>query len=210
MRRARRAFSEICLTEFLFQRNILLACMIAVVSLSAMANTPTASASARWKASLNSESSKLSHTESDDWNLPGSSATTTRTRNAGSGRNRLKKQRLFGDSSSSDDESKDEESDGNNDEEAPSAEKEDDTTAKPTATRVILEVSQVKEAIAACCKCDECGGPMAVQIDTNCLASTLTVSCTDPECGFVHEGEPPASTTVHESNNDTYDRILSF
>jgi len=176
--------------------------------MSSNSNSGTPISSNRWQATSTAESRKLSYKESD-WNLSSTSIVTTRTRHGGKGRPNLKRKDALGSSSSEseDDSYEPNKSDDDDDISEDEAEElEPETSRKPPATRVILEVGPLKQFVDELCKCHGCNGPLDIETQTTCVASHVKATCLDPSCGFILHGNPPASTTMHEKNNDNHNR----
>ena len=171
-----------------------------------MESTPRGKA---WKATSSSERRKLCHKESD-WNLPGSATPTTRTRHGGNGRPHLARKDLF-DASSSD---HDDQTDNEEEEEDVSEEEANliapDNNKKPPASRVTLEVDSLTKMMEELGVCQDCNGPVEVTLKTTCLATSVKAICKDPGCAYILHSNPPAPTTVHDSNNDNYERSTDY
>ena len=92
---------------------------------------------------------------------------------------------------------------------------EDDATpnmmpvAKPSHSRVILEVGQIEKAFEQLC-CPQCKGPIEVSLRTVCIASSIGFSCKDDNCGYLFHAEQPAPTTIHDESNDKYERSTDY
>jgi len=196
-------------------RKYLIATKDLVMSSDSDATTPTATASrsSQWAVNTTFESRKLSYKESD-WNLPGSTLRSTRTRHGGVGRPNLTRKSNLSDDSSDEDDSEDgefEPSSSDTDESETEADNhEPETSKKPPATRVILEVESLTKMMHELSKCHECGGPIDVEIKTTCIASHVKAACLDPTCGFILHSEPLAPTTIHENSNDNYNRNTDY
>jgi len=176
------------------------------------AATPIRGSSSRWRANQSIESRKLSYHESD-WRLPGSSLPTTRTRHGGQGRPNLNRKSDADELESvDDDQSKTSDTDETevDDLSEEEADKQTPNNRKPPATRVILEVGSLIKIMDELCQCQDCGGPLEIEIKTTCVASHVKAMCKDPVCGYILHSEPPAPTTIHESNNDNYNRNTDY
>jgi hypothetical protein len=56
--------------------------------------------------------------------------------------------------------------------------------AKPTHSRVILEVSQLQQAFAQY-PCPKCKEVLGLKIHTLCIASSLELVCNNNDCSFI-------------------------
>jgi hypothetical protein len=156
----------------------------------------------RWSASVAKESKKLVNKE-DDWKLNGDVVNTppTRTRKGGHRRPKLVKDSpevvVVTDARNSQsattvttlsllsDESDIEDSDWTPTNEEDSLDSKEELVGKPSATRVILEVSSVKALMEKTCRCLQCNGSVEVFLRTVCIATSVMVSCKNLRCGFV-------------------------
>jgi hypothetical protein len=153
----------------------------------------------------------------DGWNLAGgSSAVTSRTRNAGSGRPNMLIKRLPNEHSSESDNSDYEDIDlsevseheDDEDDECEDDKADEEATTKPPATRLILEV-QSKNIMEKNCRCPECKGPVEMEVNTLCLASNVMLCCKDVDCGYVDHSDLPASAKCGQSTDDR-ERITDY
>jgi hypothetical protein len=159
---------------------------------------------------------KLGMKESD-WKLPGTTGApvVSRTRFGGIGRPNLQiKEDLYYDVSSEDEliESSDEE-------EEEVAEEEDDEEGedtnnkkkkKPDASRAILEVKSVIDAVEKHGRCKDCSGPITASMNTLCIATNLVLACKDSNCGYVFHSQPPAVACNGHDNLDNRRRSNDF
>jgi hypothetical protein len=142
----------------------------------------------------------------EGWNLAGIACTTSRTRNAGSGR---PKRALEEQSSSTDsDYEADEESASEQEEVAVEEDftdeeleeevaavlvEDQDDDAKPRPTRLLLELESLKKCMEKHCRCLKCNGPVKMEVKTLCIASNVMVYCIDKGCGYVDVSDMPAT-----------------
>jgi hypothetical protein len=155
--------------------------------------------------------------ESDWKNLAGlsPSALRTRTRNGGNGRPNLSRACCLeaeSDSSSSEsewNESSAEDSYCSTDDEEDEAELAKEKE-KPPASRVIVEVDLLTKAFEANAICQQCAGPVSLDVKTVCLTSSLVVTCNNVNCGYVFHGDQPAATTIHKDTNDNRERSTDY
>jgi hypothetical protein len=137
------------------------------------------------------------------------SATTSRTRHGGKGRPDLAiKEKQFPDRerfdaaeevlllSSSDSSWVDS---STTDEDSPS-EDEEAAPRRPPASRAILEVDALSEAMEKHCKCCHCGGPMTMSMKTTCLASSIVLTCSSRKCHYIYS-QPPTPVMVESKDN---------
>jgi hypothetical protein len=153
------------------------------------------------------EVARLSNRE-NDWNLDGSGADLGRTRGGAVGH---KRKAASSSSSSSDEEWKDEV--GDDDEEEEDEEDEEAMqlllTEKPSHERVVLEVAHVIAAIEQFSKCPECNEPLKVDLDTVCIATSISIACNNPKCSFItYRPGRLAQTTMHAGDN--YERMTDY
>ena len=164
--------------------------------------------SQQWTPCAKLEKGKLAPKESD-WNLAGSSSLpATRTRGQAKRRDS---------SSSSSDSSGD---DGTwyhqGDDELPrdhDISSSDLSEERPTPTRMIVEVNQVKRLLEEFSSCRVCGGPLECNLSAKGygLATKIEMSCLDRKCSFVHHGERPAATKIHENDDKMCgDRLTDY
>jgi hypothetical protein len=141
---------------------------------------------------VRAEKQKLALGE-DGWNLNGGSLVLpSRTRGGGTGRPNMARF-AEDDTTSESDASIAIAEEVTASEEEPVVEEADDgdkKKAKPSASRVILEVDSLSKAIAAVGRCQDCGSEeLEVEMKTICLASSVVISC--KQCDFVYKAEPP-------------------
>jgi hypothetical protein len=143
------------------------------------------------------ESRRLSNRESD-WNLPGGSGLTgSRTRRDG------KQKEPPPPSSSSDGAWDTEDEEDETEEEDEEAEMKLWQKEKPPHKRVIMEVMHVHEAFDKFSKCPECMGPLVLDLNTVCIATSINISCMNPDCEFMSYSPEGgiAETTMHQGDN---------
>lgn len=137
--------------------------------------------------------------------------TATRTRGGGNGRpnaNASRNRHLC--SSSESDSDWGQESDDEEEEQ----DKEDELalqkmSKKPMHTRVILEVNQLEGAIEQL-QCKKCKSAVELKLNTVCIATNLSLVCTNNKCHFIFQC-PPAGTTMHVNDrNDNFERNTDF
>jgi hypothetical protein len=160
------------------------------------------------------------------WNLPGISCqpVTSRTRNGGNGRPSFdaRKKWMFNEpesSEASDDEDLEDEEvneelieiagpaeiDDDDDEE------EEEESAKPSATRAILEVDGLMETLKKHCRCPDCNGPLKPSMKSIALASRLIlVTCENPECCYVCNSKAPMEATIGSEDLRSRDRTTDY
>jgi len=177
------------------------------------AETPVSGAN-RWIINRATESRKLTNKE-EDWQLHGLAVASTRTRHGGKGRPNLKRKQFFDSStteSDEDDECDPDEASSESDSDLSEAEanERDGPVKKPPATRVTLEVASLKKMMDELSKCQDCSGPLDVEIKTTCIASQVKATCKDVNCGCILHSDPPAPTTMHENSNDNYNRNTDY
>jgi hypothetical protein len=151
------------------------------------------------------ESNRLRPKESD-WNLVGAgSPAKSRTRAAGKRKEPPRRTQL---SSSSDDEwelDEGEDEEDSEDEEAMMKLKNE----KPPHERVIVEVQQLQDAFAKFCVCPECEEPLAIDLLTVCITTSIEVKCNNPDCDSIaYEAGKCARTTNHQDDN--FDRMTDY
>jgi hypothetical protein len=157
----------------------------------------------------------------DDWRLPGTfnNVVTTRTRHGGKGRPQLStRKKMFNEPESS--ESEEEDEDEENEELIEIAgppeggmeddEEEENKPTKPKPTRAIFELDGLMETLESHCRCPQCCGPMMPSTKSICLASRLILTCTDSECGYVHESKAPIEATIGSSDGPSRDRSTDY
>jgi rubredoxin len=149
-----------------------------------------------------------------DWNIVGYNGqrVTSRTRFGGQGRPNLVKKVVNkeeydtdSDADDSDWESEDEET--SSEEEDEDSEEEEPTT-KPEATRVIVEVASLQDALQKHCVCPECKGALDMSIKTLCLATMLRMTC--PCCGYIYYSNPPPSKAEIGERIDDQERSTDY
>ncbi|MGL5934839.1 MAG: hypothetical protein ACRCZI_04375, partial [Cetobacterium sp.] len=89
---------------------------------------------------------------------------------------------------------------------------EDDTPSKvkkPSHTRVILEVAQLHEAFKGF-PCPECQEDLELKLRTVCLASNIELVCNNDDCSYVCGFAKPVSTTIHEDQQRSYERMTDY
>jgi hypothetical protein len=148
------------------------------------------------------ESRRLSNRESD-WNLPGGSGLTgSRTRRDGK-RKEPPPPPSSSSSSSSNSACDMEDEDDETEEEDEEAEMKLWQKEKPPHKRVIMEVLHVHEAFDKFAKCPECMGPLVLDLTTVCIATSIGISCRNPNCKFMSYSPEGgiAETTMHQGNN---------
>jgi hypothetical protein len=144
------------------------------------------------------EVSRLSSCREGDWQLPGYNGSPVRSRTcfAGNGRPCLTRKSLHESSSddsddlwstvSSEDSSIDVDDPGSTDEE------DDGKSEKPAASRVILEVEALTTTLTDNCWCSKCNSKVEVELKTVCLATSIEITCTNEQCGYIYFGKTPA------------------
>lgn len=151
----------------------------------------------RVRLSVSAQGRKLGVKESD-WRLPGTTGSprVSRTRFGGDGRANLSRTDDDRHDISIEEEELLESSEEEAEEEEEDAEDEDLGSAvdkkKPDATRVILEVKSVIDAIEKHGRCLDCEGPIEASMNTLCIATNLSFACMDSKCGYVYHSEAPA------------------
>lgn len=146
-----------------------------------------------------------------DWNLVRDVGLTTRTRGGGNGRPdfemvaRRKDPSLDVVFSAADKDEATESSEGQDDESAASAPTAT-PTAKPTHTRVILEVSQLEQVFQKF-PCPDCGDNLELNLRTVCIATYIRLDCNNKRCSFVSDYDKPCTTTMHVDDRGDYERM---
>jgi hypothetical protein len=80
---------------------------------------------------------------------------------------------------------------------------------KPKHTHVIVEVNQLELAIAQL-QCKKCRSAIELKLNTVCIATDMSVVCTNDKCTFIIQC-PPAGTTMHVNDrNGNYERNTDF
>jgi hypothetical protein len=150
-----------------------------------------------------------------DWKLPGLEATLppTRTRGGGNGRPTLAKRLPLELSSDSDDDEEEvpmvdiaDSNDGDEEMEDAGEEEEDDNdeeevAKKPFPSRIIIETNALTDMIENIAQCSVCAGPVQVEYNTICIATSIMVTCKDAVCGYVYHSIPPAIANIGDSKN---------
>jgi hypothetical protein len=169
------------------------------------------------KLSASAQNGKLKPRESD-WKLPGitGQAVTSRTRNGGTGRPSfghrfVEVEALSSDSEEEqsevaeirapdvvvDDEEEEEQEDEDEGDEDEDDDEDDDEVKKPPATRVVLEVGPLSDILQKHCRCPECDGRVEVSLKSLCLATTITLKCSNPDCTYIDSMHPPAVAKIN-------------
>ena len=85
-----------------------------------------------------------------------------------------------------------------------------DTYAKPTSTRVILEVDPLLDLMERNTLCKLCSGPIKVDVKTTCLASKVKLFCLDKKtCGHIDYMSGPAAADIPHPVFEADDRKRS-
>jgi hypothetical protein len=150
----------------------------------------------------------------DGWNLPGATLvnTSSRTRNAGSGRPNLTIKKCPADSSTTNSDYEEESSESSiEDVESSDEEDEEEVMKKPEPTRLFIEYDSLKKCMEKNCRCPRCNGPVEMKVKTLCLASNVMLCCTDLDCGYVDVSDLPATAEIMNPNigNPLVDRERS-
>ena len=143
----------------------------------------------KWQADKALESLRLSSSHRG-WNLAGSSAPLSRTRNGG-------RRQQVSHSSSEDESSYSYETDSDSD---LSGYVSDSVMEKPPTNRVILEVASLKKAFEDNSVCPLCKSKVEIAVDSVCLASSISLSCSNQLCGYIYHGDPPAKANIRVRN----------
>ena len=162
----------------------------------------------QWQPLPSREQGKLAPKEGD-WNLAGAETPQSRTRFGGEGRPRNRIIRTYSSSSSSDGSFLGIDS-SSSEEDVMMVDDHDDR--KPPPSRVIVEVEQLKRTMEEFSSCKTCRGPLEVSLNAKGfgLATKIELSCLDRECTFVHHGQLPSQTKVHDLQADNYDRVTDY
>lgn len=81
---------------------------------------------------------------------------------------------------------------------------------KPDNTRVLLEVEQLQSVFQQV-GCPKCGGDVSLSLRTICIATSIGMECENKEtCQWFFHPEPPAATTIHDANEDNYERTTDY
>ena len=160
----------------------------------------------QWIPNTSREQGKLAPKEAD-WNLPVATM-ATRTRHGGHGRPVLSSGRDNSPPSTSSDGSFDSDDTGGS-MSGDNVLSDVDDEEKPAATRVIVEVEQVKTTLEEFSLCKNCQGPMEATLQAKGfgLATKIEMKCLDRNCSFVHHSKEPAKTKIHD---DRYDRLTDY
>jgi hypothetical protein len=146
-----------------------------------------------------------------DWNIAGKGPTRSRTRGGGNGRPSLHRESLghvetvvLSDTTESEDAAEDQESAGEEEETGTVVPK-----AKPTHSRVIVEVAHLHRAFANY-PCPTCEEPLELKIRTMCIASSLELVCNNKDCPYICDFERPIQTTIHSDDKHHYERMTDY
>jgi hypothetical protein len=172
------------------------------------------------KLSASAQNGKLKPKESN-WKLPGVSTgeVISRTRNGGNGRPSFV-HRYIEVEESSESEAEEEQDvrqevpeiaeapvvpevgDEDNDEEGSEEDDGDDEEEekKPPPTRVALEVGPLTDLLQKHCRCPECDSRVVASMKSLCLATTITLTCTNPDCTYIDSMHPPATAKINATD----------
>jgi hypothetical protein len=81
---------------------------------------------------------------------------------------------------------------------------------KPANTRAILEVGGLIDTMATLCWCPCCDASMKPSMTTLCLASTLTVACTNEVCGYIHVMSDAAKAEIGDQSRASRNRSTNY
>jgi hypothetical protein len=185
--------------------------------------------SVRWRASIGSQLTKLANKDSK-WNLIGSSNETailaTRTRHGGSGRPQLTRKMLLEEEDSEESEYEEEEDSTESEEEDEMDELIDELVLedeldlqdedeaeepdKPTHSRVIVEVQTLMDAFKRHCRCPCCDASLELELKTVCIATTVRMNCSTPDCNYVYYGDPLADAVINPNQEDNRERMTDY
>ena len=157
------------------------------------------------------QSKKLSFEEAD-WRLNGchsSEPAATRTRGGGLKKTTVRSSQI--DLLSSDDEA---EEDLLVPDAAPEEEKKEEEQVvmkvpKPCHKRIILESAQLEKVFNQL-GCPECGGELALNIRTVCIATSIGMECQNSNCNYFFHPEHPSPTTIHDELDDSIERSTDY
>jgi hypothetical protein len=176
--------------------------------------------------SVAKQSNKLRSKEGD-WMLPGSGAPViTRTRNGGSGRPSFSHRYVEVEQEDSSDtenptvgdeviepipeqqqEVQEEEEVGDGPEDSDKEQQgdevddtDDENSKMPAASRVFMEVDPLVDFMERNCRCPDCKAGMSATLHTLCLATSMTLSCTNDDCGYVDSMRPPIKANLNKRN----------
>jgi hypothetical protein len=85
-------------------------------------------------------------------------------------------------------------------------------SAKPSNTRVNLEVAQLEKAFEQL-GCPKCGQSMSLKLWTVCIATSIYFECSDTDrCKYFFQSDVPSPTSIHWHNDpkDKYDRSTDY
>jgi hypothetical protein len=80
---------------------------------------------------------------------------------------------------------------------------------KPINSRVIVEVGQLERAFKNF-PCPSCEEPLELKIRTVCIASSIELVCNNKECSYISDFERPLPTSIHEADDDKYERMTDY
>jgi hypothetical protein len=72
---------------------------------------------------------------------------------------------------------------------------------KPPATRVIVDTATLIESIEKNGKCKQCYWDVEATVRTTCLATSITVSCLNPDCNFMYLSPSPVQVDIESADN---------
>jgi hypothetical protein len=81
--------------------------------------------------------------------------------------------------------------------------------AKPSNSRVILEVDHIQEVFDKL-GCPKRGGPIKPLLKTVCISSRIGFECLNERCDVSHEGVKPSATTMHAELDDNFERSTDY
>jgi hypothetical protein len=157
------------------------------------------------------EASRLSNKETD-WMLDGGTAgKATRTR--GGGKRRPPQSSSSSSSSSSSEDDDEWEYEGDNEDEEHNDEDEAQLLKekeKPEHERVIVELKHVQDALEQFSKCPECKEPLRANVDTICITTSISLSCSNEACEFIAYSPGRCAKTVVHKDDKNYERMTDY
>jgi hypothetical protein len=150
------------------------------------------------KSNANGERKRLSFGE-DDWNLSGGQMPATRTRGGG-----LRRSEPMQITESSDESEVSAVVEG---EDVVEVAVSPDKKSKPANERVVLDIEQITKVFEQV-GCPKCGEPIALNLRTVCIATSLGLECT--KCDYFYHPEEPTKTTMHDHLDDNIERTTDY
>jgi hypothetical protein len=166
-------------------------------------NSTNATSNSMTNPKAKSESKRLSSAESD-WMLQGVGVAATRTRGGGIV---ARLPAVVTTATQEDEVSEQTASETASDAPEQEAEQQAPTPKKPSNSRVLLELSQLDKVFDEL-GCPKCGEPIELKLRTLCIATSIGFKCT--KCDYLLHPQQPSRTTMHEEQEDGYERMTDF